>query len=118
MRLQHLGEMGDIERAISSLEDAVRPTPDRHVDKPNRLSNLGSSLLMCFEHHGEMGDIEKTISSLEDAVQLTPDGHAEKPSLLNNLAFEVLRASWQFGRHREGDPIFLKTSCNLRQTDT
>jgi hypothetical protein len=27
--------MGDIEKAISSLEDAVQLTPDEHADKPS-----------------------------------------------------------------------------------
>jgi tetratricopeptide (TPR) repeat protein len=84
-RFERLGEMGDIEKGISSLEGAVRLTPDGHADKPSLLSNLGPSFLTHFERLGEMGDIEKAISSLEDAVRLTPDGHADKPSFLSNL---------------------------------
>ena len=60
--------MGDMEKAISSLEDAERLMPDGHADKPGRLNNLRNSLLSHFKHLGEMGDIEKVISSLEDAV--------------------------------------------------
>jgi tetratricopeptide (TPR) repeat protein len=90
MRFECLGEMGDIEKAISSHKDTVQLTPDGHTDKSSRLNNLGTSLLTCFERLGEMGDIEKAISSHKDAVQLTPDGHADKPSRLNNLRNSLL----------------------------
>jgi len=36
--------MGDIEKAISSLGDAVRLTPERHADKPGRLTILDTHL--------------------------------------------------------------------------
>ena len=81
--------MGDIEKAISSLEDAVRLTPDGHADKPIRLSNLGISLLTRFECLGEIGDIERAISNLQDAVELTPDGHADRPTRLSNLGLSM-----------------------------
>jgi tetratricopeptide (TPR) repeat protein len=89
--------MGDIEKAISSLEDAVQFTPDGHADKPARLNNLGNSLLTRFERLGEMEDIEKAISSHENAMQLTPDGHADKPCLLNNLGNSLLRRIERLG---------------------
>ena len=60
--------MGDIKKAISSLEDAVQLTLDGCAAKPGFSSHLGNLLRSRFKHLGEMGDIEKAILSLEDAV--------------------------------------------------
>jgi len=82
--------MGDIEKSILSLEDAVRLTPDGHTDKPGLLNNLGNSLLTRFEHLGEIANIDKAILSFEDAAHLTPDGHTNKQILLNNLGTSLM----------------------------
>ena len=85
-----LGEIGDVEKGDPSFHDSLQLAPDGQTNKPIRFDNLGSSLLMRFEHLGEMGDIEKGISSLEDAVRLTPNGLPNKPSLLNTLGHSLL----------------------------
>ncbi|KIM86377.1 hypothetical protein PILCRDRAFT_816309, partial [Piloderma croceum F 1598] len=90
-RFERLGEIEDIEKAISFLGDGVQRTPDEHRDKPSRLNNLGISRRRRFERLGEMGDIEKAISSHEDAVQLTPDSHADRPTRLSNLGISFAR---------------------------
>jgi tetratricopeptide (TPR) repeat protein len=97
-RFDRLGEMGDIEKAILNLQDAVQHTPDGHVDKPDQLSNLGNSLLSRFDRLGEMEDIEKAISILEDVVQLTPDGYAAKPRRLSNLGTSLLTRFKRLGQ--------------------
>ena len=84
-RFERLGEMGDIEKAISNLEDAVQLTPDGHAEKPGRLSNLGSSYLRRFERSGDLEDIDRAISHHQKAVESTPSGHADLPGRFNNL---------------------------------
>ena len=62
-RFKRLGGIEDIQKSISSLQDAVRLTPDGHPDKPHQLNNLGNSLLTRFQRLGEVEDIENGISS-------------------------------------------------------
>jgi hypothetical protein len=80
-----LGELRDLEDAISRQRDAVDSTPNGHPDKPGYLNNLGNSFKARFEHLGELSDLERAISMLVDAVDLTPHGHPAKPARLNNL---------------------------------
>ncbi|KAG6370030.1 hypothetical protein JVT61DRAFT_12549 [Boletus reticuloceps] len=71
-RFERLGELSDLEDAISTLRDAVHLTPDGHPDKPSGLNNLGTSFINRFEHLGEP-------SNLEDAISLYP--HAASVSI-------------------------------------
>jgi tetratricopeptide (TPR) repeat protein len=78
-RFERLGELSDLEDAISRFRDAVDLTPHGHPDKPGRLNNLGNALLTRFERLGELSDLEDAISRHRDAVDLTPHGHPDKP---------------------------------------
>ncbi|KAF8129042.1 TPR-like protein [Boletus edulis] len=84
-RFERLGELSDLEHAISTHREAVDLTPHGHPDKPSRLNNLGSSFITRFESLGELSDLEHAISTLREVVDLTPHGHPDKPSRLNNL---------------------------------
>ncbi|KAF8132582.1 hypothetical protein EV363DRAFT_1295983 [Boletus edulis] len=61
-RFERLGELRDLEDAISTRSDVVHLTPDGHRDKPSRLNNSGNSFITRFEHLGEPSDPEDTIS--------------------------------------------------------
>ncbi|KAG6372525.1 hypothetical protein JVT61DRAFT_7633 [Boletus reticuloceps] len=82
---ERLGELSDIEVAISTLKDAVDLTPLGHPDKPGCLNNLGSSFGARFARLGELSDLEDAISTHRDAVDLVPRGHPDKPLYLNSL---------------------------------
>ncbi|KZV59436.1 hypothetical protein PENSPDRAFT_595468, partial [Peniophora sp. CONT] len=77
-RFERLGELDDLEQAIAAQRRAVELTPERHLDKPIWLSNLGRSLQSRFERLGELGDLEQAIVASRRAVELTPDGHPNK----------------------------------------
>ncbi|KAG8857702.1 hypothetical protein FRB91_011017 [Serendipita sp. 411] len=93
-RFQHLGNINDIDEAVSHLQTAVILTPDGHPDMPSRLYNLGTSFLARFQRLGNLDDIDNAILRLRAAVSLTPDVHPEKPSQLTNLG-SSLRARFQ-----------------------
>ncbi|KAF8129598.1 hypothetical protein EV363DRAFT_1337786, partial [Boletus edulis] len=61
-RVERLGELSDLEDAISTHRDAVHLTPDGHPDKPSHLNNLGLSFRARFERLGEPSDLEDAIS--------------------------------------------------------
>ena len=86
-RFNHLGELSDLEDAISRHRDAVNLelTPHGHPHKLASLSNLGHSFTR-FERLGELSDLEDAISSHRDAIDLTPHGYLHKPGILNNLS--------------------------------
>jgi len=84
-RFQRLGDLSDLENAISNYEKAVQLTDDGHPSKPGRLSNLGNGQQACFERLGDLSDLENAISNQEKAVELTDDGHPDKPVCLSSL---------------------------------
>jgi tetratricopeptide (TPR) repeat protein len=97
-RFQRVGDVQDIDRAISSHEDAVRCTPDDHPEKVPRLTSLGDSLIQRFEHFGDVPDIDRAISSYEDGVlRCTPDDHPDKVNCLNGLGHSFFRRFERLG---------------------
>lgn len=82
-RFERLGDLTDLEIAISNLEKAISLTGDGHPDKPVRLSALAQIYETRFEH---LGDLENVISNLEKAISLTGDGHPDKPDHLSMVA--------------------------------
>ena len=88
-RFQLLGDLSDLEDAISRHKDVVELLPSNHSDKAGHLSNLGNCLVTRSEYLGKTNDIEAAVSSLMDAVKLTPDVHLDKPNRLNNPALSL-----------------------------
>ncbi|KAJ6582426.1 CHAT domain-containing protein [Mycena capillaripes] len=88
-RFNHLGNLGDLNGAISKHEDAVRLILDSHSNKHIWLSNLGTSLLIRFYQLHDSGDLNRSISKQEDAVGLALDSDPHKPALLNNLGIAL-----------------------------
>ena len=84
-RFDRLGELSDLECAISTLSLGVDLTPHGHPDRPACLTNLGNSLITRFDHLGVLSDLEDAISGHRDAVDLTPHDHPDRPACLNNL---------------------------------
>ncbi|KAF8132500.1 hypothetical protein EV363DRAFT_1328599 [Boletus edulis] len=74
LRFERLGELSDLEDAIST-----------HKDAPIGLNSLGNSFRARFDRLGELSDLEDAISTHRDVVRLTPDGHPHKPGRLTNL---------------------------------
>jgi tetratricopeptide (TPR) repeat protein len=85
-RFKRLGDLDDLNRSVSTGEDAVSLTPDGHPNKASRLNNLGGSLFRRFKSLDAIDDLDRCLSIGKDVVDLTPDGHPEKPMRLNNLA--------------------------------
>ena len=84
-RFECLGDIDDLDEAITVQQQAVRLTPDGHPHKPGRLDNLGNSLRIRFEQTGDIGDLREAITAQQQAVRLTPDGHPRKSAHLANL---------------------------------
>ena len=89
-RFECIGELKDLEEAVSSHKDALELIPDGRPTKPDFLNNLANSLVTRFHRLGEVSDLEQAILRHRDAVKLTPDGHPGKPGFRNNLANSFL----------------------------
>ncbi|KAJ7461218.1 CHAT domain-containing protein [Mycena latifolia] len=86
---ERLGNLDDINKAISMLQEAATLTPDAHPTKISRLGNLGSSLSLRFEQLGDVTDLNKSVLMLENALRLMPNDHADRSLLLKNLAHSL-----------------------------
>ncbi|KAF8433237.1 CHAT domain-containing protein [Boletus edulis BED1] len=84
-RFQRHGDLADLQRAITLLQQLVRSVSVWDDRYRVGLGNLGVALELRFEHLGELRDLKDAISTHRDAVHLTPDGHPDKPGFLNNL---------------------------------
>ncbi|KAJ7867266.1 CHAT domain-containing protein [Mycena leptocephala] len=86
---EQLGDVNDINKAVSVEEAAVHLTLDDSSEKPARLNNLGNYLRARFKQLGDLSDLNESIMKLEDAVCLTPNGHPDKPTYLHNLGISL-----------------------------
>ena len=84
-RFNCLGQLSDLEEAISTHRNAVELIPNGHPHKPNHLQAFGLCFQARFERLGELSDIEEAISWHKNAVDLIPDGHPNKANCLNDL---------------------------------
>ena len=89
-RFERLGQLNDLEDAISRQRDAVNLAPNYHPEKPGYLNNLGNSFRVSFKRLRRPNDLEDAISRQRDAINLTPNDHPYKPSYLNNLGHSFL----------------------------
>ncbi|KAJ7218392.1 TPR-like protein [Mycena pura] len=109
-RFERLGDVGDINKAVRVMQDAVHLTPDGHANKPLWLGNLGTALLAQFERLGDLNDLNKALSIQEDGVRLTPNGHPDKQVWLNNLGNSLLARF-----ERLGDLDDLNKSVSIKE---
>ena len=62
-RFVRLGELKDLEEAITARRRVVELTPDDDPDASSRLSKLGCLFAERFERQGELGDLEQAIAA-------------------------------------------------------
>ena len=65
---ERIGQIGDLEEAIELLTQALKSTPQNHIDRPTRLNNLGYMLKSRYERTGQIHDL-KLQSRLRDRPQ-------------------------------------------------
>ena len=84
-RFTQLGNVSDLEDAISSGEEAAQVIP-RHPDLSMILSHLGVALLGRFARFGIIADLHKAVSMGEDAVLLAPPSHPKLHTMRSSLS--------------------------------
>src|SRR6266481_3413348 len=71
VRFQRLGNLCDLENAISNIEKAAQLTNDDHPTKSLYLAHLGETQIAL----GFLVDLESAVSNTGKAVELTDDNH-------------------------------------------
>jgi CHAT domain-containing protein len=119
-RYQTHGEVGDLNRAITLLEQAVVASEDSAVPS-ECLNNLGLALHARYERSGSMADVERSIELHRQAIEKLPPDAPQLGGCWQNLSMslqaradrtrrpadlnEAIRASEQaVARTPDGDP--------------
>ncbi|RWA03944.1 hypothetical protein EKO27_g11161 [Xylaria grammica] len=85
-RYESTGNVKDLEDAISTTYEAIRTTPDNHVDLPARLGNISNMVLRKYERTKAEKDLEDAVSYAREAVNKTPEGSHSMAGRLSNLS--------------------------------
>ena len=113
-RFERTGSMDDLNRAITTNEQAVASTPEDHPNRACNLNDLGNALQSRFERTGSMDDLNRAITTNEQAVASTPEDHPNHGVMLSNLG-NALQRRFQSteidGRSRSSDYNERTGSC-------
>ncbi|GAW17394.1 hypothetical protein ANO14919_068510 [Xylariales sp. No.14919] len=90
-RYESTGNVKDLQDAISTTYEAIRTTPDNHVDLPARLGNISNMVLREYERTKEEKDLEDAVSYAREAVNKTPEGSHSMAGRLSNLSKILLK---------------------------
>jgi tetratricopeptide (TPR) repeat protein len=88
---QELGQVSDLEEAVSLLQAALLLHPFPHPNRSLSLNNLSGALLTRFEQMGQFCDLEESISLNREALDMTSSSYPNQNRSLNNLANALLR---------------------------
>jgi tetratricopeptide (TPR) repeat protein len=96
-RFRVLGQLGDLEEAISLLTVSLESTPRSYVDYHNMLQNLANLHGARFKVKGEVADNEECIRLRRETLTLCPIGDIRRPLYLGNLALTLSSAAEKRG---------------------
>jgi len=85
-KVMQIGNLGDLQQAISHLKEAVAVTPLYHLDRASSLNIFVNNLISRFQLIGDLDDLQQTILYAEEVVAATPIDHIDRALRLNNLA--------------------------------
>ncbi|KAI0037284.1 hypothetical protein FA95DRAFT_208184, partial [Auriscalpium vulgare] len=87
IHFDQLGEMADLEEAITLDREALHLRPVGHPGRSINLSNLAATMSTYFDQPvGQMADLEEAIKLFREALSLRPVGHPDRSGNLSNLA--------------------------------
>lgn len=107
VRFERLGNVKDLDEAVSYFERALKLMPDRHLGRPMLLRNLGNTLQVRFKCLGRISDLDQAILVQRTAINRTPDG-SEKLFQLEHFGNAL---QLRFERHGNIQDIDEAISC-------
>ena len=84
-RFERLGNVADLDEALTAQRQAVCLAPDDHSERLGSLNGLRICLRSRFECLANIADLNEAITTQQQAVRLVPDGDRDKPMYLTNL---------------------------------
>ncbi|EIN11657.1 hypothetical protein PUNSTDRAFT_62058, partial [Punctularia strigosozonata HHB-11173 SS5] len=86
-RYESLGDVHDLEQAISALEEALRLCPATHIDRGGIMSYMLAPLYLKSLQSGNLDDMDKAIQLGQQALQIFHSSNRHpSPSVLNTVA--------------------------------
>jgi hypothetical protein len=85
LRYIRVGEMANLDEAITLYRQAVMGTPEDHPDLAMYLSNLAEALRIRFARTGELADAGEAVDVGHRAVSAVPADHPRRPLHRLNL---------------------------------
>ena len=84
-RFERTGSMDDLDRATTTMEQAIAFTPKDHPNHVGMLSNMSGTWLIRFDRTGSVDDLDRAIEMMEQAVTSTSNDHPDLAAILSNL---------------------------------
>ncbi|KAF8996178.1 TPR-like protein [Cyathus striatus] len=101
--LADTGDLSALVDGVSTLEVAIKATPENHIYLPMELHNYGSSLLDMFGYTKDVKRLDMAIEVRRRAVSLGGKGSAMLPEWLSGLAIAIERRYEATGDVRDAD---------------
>ncbi|KAJ7731763.1 hypothetical protein B0H16DRAFT_1893242 [Mycena metata] len=89
-RFETDGDLDDLTRALTMLEDVVSLLPEGHPDSLSNLHSLGNALLWQFERFGDLASLNRSVGILKEAKDLCSIIHSHREWIVNDLANSLL----------------------------
>lgn len=80
------GQIGHVDTAVLSAQQAVGNTADNDPNRAGRLSNLAIMLECRYQRTAVISDLREAVSAAQQSALITPDGHPDRAGRLSNLA--------------------------------
>ncbi|KAI5836960.1 CHAT domain-containing protein [Morchella snyderi] len=107
-RFKLLGQVDDIEVAITHSESVLSATPDGHPNRAGRLNGLSTRYHIRYLALAKVADLEKSLTLAKALVETTPAGH---PQLGPRLSVLSSRYRARFDRIGDIEDLNLAISC-------
>ena len=116
-KFERLGDVADLNEAISAQQQALHLTPDDDPHQPMHLHNLGHSFQSRFERLGDLVNLDEAITAQRQAVRLTPDDHPDRPEFLDSLGGSLFSRFERLGNLVDLDEAITAQQKAVRLTD-
>jgi hypothetical protein len=90
-RYERTGSLEDLDRVISSLQNAVDLIEDSHPERSICSNALGKAYMTRYERTGSHKDFERAISSLHNTVDFIEDAHQTSQFLPTRSEMHIRR---------------------------
>ena len=85
-RFEELGQMSDLEEALSLYRDALELRPQGHPDRALSLGNIANCIQARASRLGALADLDEALALYRDTLELLPQWHPDRTVSLGGIA--------------------------------